>query len=208
MGKKTDKIIRSISKKNQEVYIGLTGSMASGKGELAKCLLNLNFSYISLSDMVRDAARKRGLKKVNRQDMQDIGNELRKQGGPGVLARQIREKINSDRKKTWVIDGIRNPAEVVELRELPHFYLIGITSDLKILLERINSRKRDTDLAPISEMREVIQREWGNGESEEGQQVGRCMDLADFTIENNGTLEELQRKCQEILRKIEAKNGG
>jgi len=195
------------SEKLQQMHIGLTGSMASGKGELAKCFKRMNFSYISLSDMVRDVARQRGIKKLTRQEMQNIGNELRLQGGPGVLAKRIREKINSGKTKTWIIDGIRNPAEVVELRELPHFYLIGITSDLEVLLKRLNSRNRNTDLAPASKMKEVIRREWGDGEPKDGQQVGRCMELADFTIENNGTLIELQRKCQEILRTIEGKNG-
>lgn len=195
------------SRKPQQMHIGLTGSMASGKGELAKCFKRMNFSYISLSDMVRDAARQRGIKKLTRQEMQNIGNELRHRGGPGVLAKQIREKINSGKAKTWIIDGIRNPAEVAELRELPHFYLIGITSDLEVLLKRLNSRKRKTDLASTSKMKEVIRREWGVGESEEGQQVGRCMELVDFTIENNGTLMELRKKCQEILRIIEEKNG-
>lgn len=195
------------SKKLQQMHIGLTGSMASGKGELAKCFKRMNFSYISLSDIVRDAARQRGIKNLSRQEMQNIGNELRRQSGPGVLAKRIREKINSGRIKTWIIDGIRNPAEIAELRELPHFYLIGITSDMELLLKRLNSRNRNTDLAPPSEMKEVIRREWGDGEPEEGQQVGRCMELVDFTIENNGTLIELEKKCKEILRIIEEKNG-
>jgi dephospho-CoA kinase len=198
---------RAASTKPYQVNIGLTGSMASGKGELAKCLKRIKFTYISLSDIVRDAARHRGIKKLSRQDMQDIGNELRQLGGPGILAKKIREKINSTRSKKWIIDGIRNPAEVAELRKLPQFYLIGIKSDPDILIERMNSRNRSTDLAPPAELKEVILREWGNGEPEEGQQVGRCMELADFTIENNGTLKELQKKCQNILATIEEKNG-
>jgi pantetheine-phosphate adenylyltransferase len=147
--------------------------MASGKGELARFLKRLNFSYISLSDMVRETANQKGQKNISRQDMQNIGNQLRQQGGPGILAKRVREKINSTKKKTWIIDGIRNPEEVVELKKLPHFYLIGVKSDLEVLLKRLNSRNRETDQAQPSELKQVLRREWGNGEPAGGQQVGQ-----------------------------------
>ncbi len=205
MERKILRTARSRQKEFRHLHIGLTGSMASGKGELARFLKGLNFSYISLSDMVREAASQKGQKNISRQDMQNIGNQLRQQGGPGILAKRVREKINSTKKKTWIIDGIRNPEEVVELKKLPHFYLIGVKSDLEVLLKRLNSRNRETDQAQPSELKQVLRREWGNGEPAGGQQVGQCMEMADFTIENNGSLIELKKKCQKILRLIEDK---
>ena len=205
MERKILRTARSRQKEFRHLHIGLTGSMASGKGELARFLKGLNFSYISLSDMVREAASQKGQKNISRQNMQNIGNKLRQQGGPGILAKQVRKKINSTKKKTWIIDGIRNPEEVIELKKLTHFYLIGVKSDLEVLLKRLNSRNRETDQAQPSELKQVLRREWGNGEPTGGQQVGRCMELADFTIENNGTLMELKKKCQKILSLIEDK---
>lgn len=202
------KIIRAAKpsqKESRHLHIGLTGSMASGKGELARYLKGLNFSFTSLSDMVREATIQKSQKNISRQDMQNIGNKLRQQGGPGILAKRVREKIKSSKKKTWIIDGIRNPEEVIELKKLPHFYLIGVKSDLEVLLKRLNSRNRKTDQAQPSELKQVIRREWGNGEPAGGQQVGQCMEMADFTIENNGTLMELKKKCQKILSLIEDK---
>jgi len=41
---------------------------------------------------------------------------MRKEGGAGILAKRALETIkNSDHDK-WVVDGIRNPAEVDELK--------------------------------------------------------------------------------------------
>ena len=95
------------------LHLGLTGLMASGKGEVAKILTGAGFSYLSLSDIVREEAerlsRKEGGGPVSRQQMQDLGNRLREQGGAGILARMVVEKITTEQPGRWVIDGIRNP---------------------------------------------------------------------------------------------------
>jgi hypothetical protein len=49
-----------------------------------------------------------------------------------------------------------------------------------------------------------LEREWGAGEPCGGQQVGRCLAMADFAIANNGTLAELKARLDEILDKIGA----
>ena len=193
-------------KKRSALHIGLTGSMGSGKGEVAKCFEQFHFNYISLSDIVREEIRKK--ERINRSTMQDIGNKLREDGGPAILARKVIDKIRISRKKNWIIDGIRNPAEVLELKKLPRFHLIGVKSDLPVLMERIFSRRRRTDRIKISELKKTIEREWGTGEPENGQQVGKCMKMADHILENNGSLEELKIKCKKILSIIEGEHAG
>jgi dephospho-CoA kinase len=191
----------------EPVYIGLTGTMASGKGEAAKVFKNLHFSFISLSDMVREEATKRGKNKISRQEMQNLGNELREKAGADVLARRVRQKIVASKRKKWVIDGIRNPAEVRELKKLGPFYLLGIKSDLEIILKRLQARKRETDRLKKSELEKLIDREWGSGESDNGQKVRACIRMSDFIIENNRGLPELKKRCLEILQRIRAKHG-
>jgi dephospho-CoA kinase len=186
------------------LYIGLTGSMGSGKGEVASCFENLHFNYISLSDIVREEIKK--IDNIDRSAIQNIGNKLREQGGPSILASRVIAKIRASGKKNWVIDGIRNPAEVQELKKLHSFYLIGIKSHMRFLLERIISRKRETDRIKISELKKTIKREWGTGEPENGQQVGKCMKMADHILENNGSLEELRTNCEKILSAIEGEH--
>jgi dephospho-CoA kinase len=185
----------------KETYIGLTGRMASGKGEVVRILKKFGFETISLSDIVREEARKTG-RDADRSNLQDIGNGLRAKGGAGVLGRMIRKKVFSSPINLWVIDGIRNPAEVIELKKLINFILIGVDSDMEELIKRLVQRGRGTDIATKSDLRNRLEREWGIGEPKEGQQVGKCMQMTDFTINNNKTLEYLESKTREILKEI------
>ena len=191
---------------NKELYIGLTGIMATGKGESAKILKKLGFNYISLSDIVRAEASKKE-KAVTRKKMQDIGNRLREKGGEGVLGKMVREKISKSKQNKWVIDGIRNPAEVIELKKLNSFFLIGLTTPLYTIINRIKKRKRDTDTGDEIEAKKRIERERGIGELKHGQQVEKCLHMADFTVKNNKTIKDLESNILRTLNIIGEKNG-
>jgi dephospho-CoA kinase len=183
-------------------HLGLTGMMASGKGEVVKILENLGYNYISLSDFVREAAAATK-RPVTRAEMQDIGNRLRKEGGPGILGRMVRDRIAESGAVKWVIDGIRNPYEVTELRELIPFSLIAVRSKKELIIARLKSRMRETDAADETELYQRLDREWGKDEPEGGQQVGKCVEISDHFIDNNGSLEELRLKVLKIVRLTE-----
>lgn len=183
-----------------KLCIGLTGRMASGKGEAVRILAACGFHYVSLSDIVRrEAARGGGT--VSRGTMQDIGNRLRAQGGAGVLGRMVRELIAAAAETRWVIDGIRNPAEVRELKKISDFFLIAIDCPIPTILARMKQRGRATDAVSEAELRAGLEREWGLGEPEGGQQVGPTMAMADFTVANDGTLAELKTRLDAVLEK-------
>ncbi len=188
----------------QKLCIGLTGRMASGKGEVVRLLEDRAFQYISLSDIVRREAA-RGGSPVSRGNMQDIGNRLRAEGGAGVLGRLVREAVETAAAAHWVIDGIRNPAEVLELRKIRAFFLIGIDSSLPVILERMKKRRRAGDADSEAELQGALEREWGRGEPAGGQQVGPTLAMADFVIDNNGTMAELEARLEEVLVTIRSR---
>lgn len=190
----------------KNILIGLTGRMGSGKGEVVRTLVEKGYNKTSLSDMVRAEVRNRG-REVTRGEMQDIGNDLRKQGGAGILGKLVKEMIEKKTPGNWVIDGIRNPAEVEFLRELSGFILIGVKASEDILISRIKSRERDTDRLKEEEIKSVLKREWGIGEPLEGQRVGDCIKIADYTVKNEGSLEDLNTALDSLLKKIGDKNG-
>ena len=178
--------------------------MGSGKGEIVRLLEAEGFHYISLSDMVRAEARRLG-RPVDRREMQDIGNRLRRDGGGGVLGQKVADHIRGQNGiPRWVIDGIRNPAEVEALRGLPAFFLLGVDAPLDLLVRRLLSRSRDTDRLTETELRARLDREWGIGEPEDGQRVGDCMDTADHVLVNDGGLDSLERDLRQWLHTIEA----
>ena len=77
------------------MIIGLTGKNGSGKGEAAHFLKERGFHYYSLSDALRDEAKKRG-QEVTRDTLLALGNELREKEGPGCLAERIIAKLDPE----------------------------------------------------------------------------------------------------------------
>jgi dephospho-CoA kinase len=172
--------------------IGLTGTNGAGKGEVALYFQKKGFEYFSLSDLIREELKKRGLE-VNRDNLIQMGNRLRQRFGPDILARRILRKI----KKNAVIDSIRNPAEVERLRQHPHFILIAVDAPLEVRYQRAKKRGRDESASTLEEFRKKEGEEMEG--SETGQQLRACFKLADSVIINDGLLVELHRKLEVIL---------
>lgn len=184
--------------KIKQIIIGLTGTKASGKGEVAEMLKKLGFSYYSLSDRVREEAAKKGLSNCNIKDLQDIGNELRIQFGLGILAART---LNAANEEKIVIDGIRNLGEIAELKK-KNAIIIAVDAPLQSRFNRLISRNRASDPKNWMDFIEMDRRDKGVGERNEGQQVDACIEKADYKIFNDSSLEELNWKIQEVLNKI------
>jgi dephospho-CoA kinase len=186
------------------IILGLAGQIGAGKQEAANYLRTRRFLYFSLSDAVRDEARRRGIKVFTRKNLQDVGDDLRKKFGLAILAKRIHRKIMKTKSKKVVIDSIRNPAEVNFLRGKGEFFLIGVKAKRRIRFERVRESLRETDVG-VKRWREFLRadrRDWGVRQKSFGQQVGEVMSKADFIIDNNKGLKELYEQIERILVKI------
>ncbi len=188
-----------------KTIIGLTGPMGSGKGEAVRILQKEGFEHITLSSMIREEARRRGVPE-ERSFLIEIGNEMRSVNGAGVLAKRALEKITGSAHNKWVVDGIRNPAEIDELKRGEKVHVVGINVNRELLLQRILSRSRSGDAVDPAEILQKIEREWGKGEPPEGQQLGHCMERVDHLIVNEGTLEELEQNFLNYYNQIRGDN--
>ncbi len=183
------------------MLIGLTGTKASGKGILADILKEKGFIYLSLSDAVREEAVKRGIVDYTIKQLQDIGNELREKYGNGVLARKIMEKFENG--KNYVIDGIRNVGEIEEFRKANEkFVLIAVDAPQAVRFKRLLKRGRESDPKTWQDFLEMDKRDRGFSEGKSGQQVEKCMELADIKIYNDFNVEVLKEEIKKILRKL------
>jgi len=180
------------------MHIGLTGYLACGKGELAKILQNKGFEYISLSDVVRNEATEQGLEHT-RENLQKIGNELREKNGATYFAAKVREEVEKNPDKKYVIDGIRNPMEAKELKVLPDFYLVGISSKPETIVERVLSRARKGDKLNKEDILAKLDIEKGKNQPADGQQVAKCLEMVNFLIVNEAELKELEAKIEHFL---------
>lgn len=178
--------------KSEARLIGLTGTNGSGKGEAAAYLKKKGYFYFSLSDVIRDALRKNG-KEVSRDNLIEKGNELRKKYGPDILARMALKRV----KGKAVIDSIRNPSEIEYLRKKKKFILLAIDAPVELRYERVKQRGRKESVSTLEEFIKKEKEEMTG--SKKGQQLHSCIQMADFVIMNDGTLEDLHLKLEESV---------
>jgi len=178
------------------MIIGLTGQNAAGKGTIADYLAKKSFYYYSLSDVIREEAKALGVE-INRDNLIKIGNELRENSGNHVLAERIIQKI--EKSKHYVIDSIRNTAEV-NLLKANGCILLNVEALPEKRFERIRQRNRENDPKTFEEFMALEDKENSNNKS--GQQINLCQNLADHTIINNSTVEELYGNVGNLLIKI------
>lgn len=182
------------------MILGVTGHLASGKDSVGEILKEKGFFHISLSDFIREEAKKRKLKDT-RENLINLGNELRKKHGHGILARMAIQRMEWD--KSYVVTSVRNPVEVEILRTKSNFALININASQKARWNRMEKRRqkeqRNDDLATFEEFKA---REAQEAESADPakQQVNTVISMADIIINNEGTLEELKKKIDKLLK--------
>lgn len=169
------------------MIIGVTGHIAVGKGVVVRYLNERGFESLSLSDVLRDECRKQNLE-LTRENLQNMGEGLREKFGKGVLAERILDKIT----KNSIVESIRKPEEVGVLKETPQFYLIGISAPVKLRYERLVKRGREEDKLSYENFLEV-------SKNAAEQEIEECVRMADFVIENDGSIEELNKKIDDII---------
>lgn len=186
------------------MIIGITGRIAGGKGVASDFFIGKGFEYLSLSQEVREEANKR---KINheRKTLQDLGNTIRKEEGSGALAKRVIKKI--DHKKNYIIDGIRNSGEVEEFRDKfkGNFILLSIDANLRIRWKNARNRAKESDPKTFKEFLKADKRDFQEN-SKNGQQVKKCMEMADYALSNNGTILELETQLKLMYKQLNIKD--
>jgi dephospho-CoA kinase len=201
-------------------FVGITGLPGAGKGAFVDLLVpqlaerGYESRYYSLSDELRAEARRRGLP-VERPVLRRIANELREERGGGVLSLLVLAQVRKDlvriapgTRLVVMIDAIRNPEEVETLREElgSAFVLVGVEAPLDLLVARIAARARfDEPEAVVHEReaaRRMIQGEAGKGEPAHGHNIAACVEMADWRVDNSGSLEELAAQVQRFTTEL------
>ena len=181
--------------------IGLTGRNASGKGTVASLLMKRSFSYHSLSDTLRTKLAEKGIEE-SRDNLIAIGNKLREEGGPSVLADMMREKIVTP--SDHVVDSIRNPYEVSSLRrkyDNHSFCLIAVDAKPEVRFERLSERNRKGDSSSWEQFLEQEKLE-ESSDNPNKQQLFATIKEADYNIDNSSSLTDLENKLSLIIDKL------
>jgi cytidylate kinase len=172
--------------------IGLSGTNGSGKDTVGQMLAERHgYLFVSVSDLLRDEARKRGLP-VTREILRTISAEWRREFGLGVLVDRAVElwKSYGDRYVGVVASPMRNTGEAQHLKNLGGL-LIWVDADPKVRYKRIsagNRGRQGEDQKTFKQFQAEERAEMNRppGADEATLNIAAVKDLADIFLENNG----------------------
>jgi len=177
------------------MIVGLTGSFCAGKDTAAEYLVkDRSYAHYSLSDELREVMRARGIA-TSRENLIRTGTELRETEGNAALVQRALKRCSPG--VNCIITSIRHPAEVNELRKRNDFILINIGAPARVRFARMQRRARPGDPETFEKFIEFEKKE--SQTSGSGQQLKECEKLADVTIMNDGTGEELNRSIDAVV---------
>lgn len=148
------------------------------------------YSLLVFSDALVEEAKKR-LIEPTKMNLSLLGDELRQAEGNAVLAKRLLARI--DPEKDYAISGFRSPEEVYCIQnEVIDFHLVNVSAD------KAARFKRRTEQDPATE-EEFFKRDELDMKNKG---LSKVIEMADYTISNNGSLEELYPQVDAIARKV------
>lgn len=190
------------------LIIGITGSFGSGCSTLSEALKDKGFECVSLSDFVRQEWLSKNQGKevtdAGRDELQDIGNELRKVNGNTHLAEKTWTQIvgKSEGYDKIVIDSIRHPDEAMFFRIKYHnFFLVTVDALLDQRWQRLKNRYEPRGLTLSRFKHEDIRDAYED--LDYGQKVQLCVDDADIAIVNDNYYEARHAQKSKLMDKVE-----
>ena len=182
--------------------LGVAGSAASGKDSVAKYFArDYGFKRITLSDYLRAEARKRKLK-CTRDNLRKLQKELRKKHGDNYLISRVIETIEKKdhiRMKNVIIVGLRTAIETKLALERLKIRLIFVDANSFIRYQRAKARQR-TGFSKNYE--QFLHEEAIENATFDFHKTAK---MAEFKIDNSGTLKETQRQADEVAKKLKLK---
>ncbi len=180
--------------------IGITGTLGAGKGTIVDYLTKHHgFLHFSVRGYLTKIIEQRGLE-LNRDSLVAVANELREKNTPSFIAEELYREA-SEAVKDCIIESIRTVGEVNALRSKGNFCLFAVDADQKLRYSRIVERASATDKINFETFADNEAREM-NSTDPNKQNLGACMQLADFTFTNDGSFDELYRQVDEALWRI------
>lgn len=177
--------------------IGITGTLGAGKGTIVDYLIrHYGYEHFSVRGYLIDEAKKRGMG-LNRDTYVVVANDLRAKFGPSYITDQLYLQA-AEKGVNAVIESVRTPGEVESLRKHEHFLLFGVDADPKIRYGRVVNRASETDQISFETFMENEQREMSSFDPNH-QNIGRCMQMADYVFTNNGDFQDLYRQVEQVL---------
>ncbi len=176
--------------------VSIVGMTGAGKSELAGLFEEHGFVRIRFGDITDEEIKKRGLE-LNEENERHIRELLRKELGMSAYAELNLPRINSALKHSpVVIDGLYSWEEYTYLKAYygEDLYVVAVWASPRTRYTRLTSRliRRTTLEEAASQDKAEI----------ENINKGGPIAMADFTIVNESSLDNLAREVKEVIAKL------
>ncbi|MFP4401418.1 MAG: AAA family ATPase [Candidatus Woesearchaeota archaeon] len=180
------------------MIIGITGTHGAGKGTIVKFLKKKGFIHCSATSLINEFLDKEGMAH-SRDDMRFMANKMRADHGNGFIAKIYIERAKEQDLGNIVIESIRHLDELKEIKDNSGI-MISVDAPICVRYERIISRRSSKDAVDFETFKKQEELELNGTGSE--QQIRLCMEHSDYSIYNDGTIYELDKKLEELFGEI------
>lgn len=180
------------------MIIGITGTLSAGKGTVVEFLKQNGFKHYSVREYLIEEIKKRGLP-VNRDSMVLVANQIREVNSPSYIIEKLYQRAQRE-EGDCVIESIRTVGEADKIKQLGGF-LIAVDADPQKRYVRAITRQSETDNISYEEFLKNEQREMVSVNPHQ-QNLKKCIEMADFVLNNDKTVQELYKQVSEIYQQI------
>ena len=181
--------------------LAIVGMSGSGKSVVVDHLTELGYPKVYFGGMIYKEMEKRGIERTeDGESEKKFREEIREKEGKDWVVRQVIEETKNliaAGQKRVVLDGVYSWTEYRTLkREFPtNLSVLAVVVDKNLRYERVAKRPgRAFDAAAIRERdRSEI----------ENLEKGGPIAIADYYVLNNGTIDEMKKNVDKILKEIE-----
>jgi len=173
--------------------ISIVGMAGSGKSEVARVFERSGFKKIRFGDITDEEVRKRGLE-LNEENERNVRQQLRKEHGMAAYAKLNQPKIDVLLKSSdVVVDGLYSWEEYTLLKSRygEDFHVVAVWASPKMRYGRLSKRKVRPLTVEEAASRDIAELENTN--------KGGPIAMADFTIINESSLEDLERETKKVI---------
>jgi dephospho-CoA kinase len=173
--------------------VAIVGMAGAGKSEVARVFEEHGFKKVRFGDITDEELENRGLER-NEENERCIRQQLRKEHGMAAYAKLNLPRIDSSLKSSnVVVDGLYSWEEYILLKE----YYGG---QFTVVAVWASPATRHGRLAHRAERPLTLEEAASRDKSEiENSNKGGPIAMADFTIVNEASLEELEKETERVL---------
>ncbi len=177
-----------------KIILGFVGQAGSGKGTAANTLrLKHGATVYAFGDILHDILNRLFLP-PSRDFLIKLSQTLRQTFGQDALANAMEKQVDESRAELIVVDGIRRPEDIEDLRKNPSFHLIEISASPETRFERLKKRGEKPDEAAMT---------WEDflamSQRETEATIAAVAAQAEKKITNEGDLAALEKQIEELV---------